>query len=59
MDEIEDLINRLTHMSFHDKSEQPGTAILIMTQHEIGVILNALAALKATSQVVSSTVSSS
>ena len=52
MDELNDLINRLTHMSFADRDDQPDTAILILKKREISLILNSLAALKATSQVV-------
>jgi len=52
VDELEDLINRLTHLSFHDKADPPSSAVLILTRREISIILNSLAALKATDQVV-------
>jgi hypothetical protein len=53
MNEIEDLINRFQHMTYPGEADPPNTAMAILTQAEITVILNALAALKATSQVVS------
>ena len=44
MNEIEDLINRLTQMSWQDKVNPPDTAVLILTRREIMLILKALSA---------------
>jgi hypothetical protein len=42
MTEIEALIDHLRNVSFHDKADPPNSAVLILTQVEIGRILEAL-----------------
>ena len=42
MEELKDLINRLSDMTYNDRDDKPDTAILILTQNEIGKILEAL-----------------
>jgi len=52
MKELDDLINRFQHLELRAGADPVNTAIVILKGPEIAMILNGLAALKATDQVV-------